>query len=525
VQWGYNRASQKTWRKDLLAPAATGQDQNFGYDGLYQVTERQRGLLNVNTTAVGGIPAQQENFSYDETGNWITYKQVNDGVLGIDETRVNNRSNQMTQVDGSSAGVSYDKNGNMLTVPTGDGLTGSSRKLEWDAWNRLTKVSDEDDNVLAEYEYDGLSRRTKVKAGGVTRHFYYDDQWRVVEERLDDATTPERQYVWHPTDRWELLFRDRSTANNGTLDERLYSLKDQLDPVAICDTSGSVVERFAYSAFGLPTFLNLSFIPQPSSFHSWSFLFHAEFTDAETGWFNYGYRYYAPSLGRWLSRDPIGVDGGLNLYGFVYSDPISFVDNTGNKPISYDEYWNKFDKRYPGRDKRKDGNRKNDYVRGCVGLVCINTGKMRNFPEEKKTAECYKTLVEAQRVARNKKCDGHCVSGSDEKGQYLKAKAAICTIHLWNDQRNPSVTFDPITGRADTSKWNHKAPAKSADYPFDYGFLNPDGNVEHANHAHGPKFNRPKWPMTIDETSPDEWTKKNGYDLELWCVVCSDEEH
>jgi hypothetical protein len=124
IQWGYNRASQKTWRKDLLAPATTGQDQHFGYDGLYQVTERQRGLLNINTTAVGGIPAQVENFSYDETGNWITYRQSNDGAPSIDETRVNNRSNQMTQVDGSSAGISYDANGNMLTVPTGDNLTG-----------------------------------------------------------------------------------------------------------------------------------------------------------------------------------------------------------------------------------------------------------------------------------------------------------------------------------------------------------------------------------------------------------------
>jgi YD repeat-containing protein len=123
VQWGYNRASQKTWRKDLLAPGSTGQDQHFGYDGLNQATERQRGLLNINATAISSIPAQQENFRYDETGNWITYRQVNDGVLGIDETRVNNRSNQMTQVDGSSAGISYDANGNMLTVPTGEGLT------------------------------------------------------------------------------------------------------------------------------------------------------------------------------------------------------------------------------------------------------------------------------------------------------------------------------------------------------------------------------------------------------------------
>jgi RHS repeat-associated protein len=335
VQWGYNRASQKTWRKDLLAPASTGQDQHFGYDGLNQVTERQRGLLNINTTAAGGIPAQVENFSYDETGNWITYKQKNEGALDIDQSRVNNQSNQMTQVDGSSAGISYDKNGNMLSVPTGEGLTGPSRKLVWDAWNRLTKVTDENDNVIAEYDYDGLSRRTKVTSGGVTKHSYYDDQWRTVEERLDSSTTPVTQHVWHPTDRWELLFRDRSTANDGTLDERLYSLKDQLDPVAICDASGSVVERFAYSAFGVPTLLNSSFIPQPSSLVDWSFLFHAEFADNETGWFNYGYRYYVPTLGRWLSRDPIGIAGGLNLYEYVRNGPTGTWDLVGLEDFTF----------------------------------------------------------------------------------------------------------------------------------------------------------------------------------------------
>jgi len=244
---------------------------------------------------------------------------------------VNNRSNQVTEVDGSAAGISYDANGNMLTVPTGEGLTGPSRKLVWDAWNRLRKVSDENDNVIAEYEYDGKTRRTKVESGGVTRHCYYDDQWRTLEERLDSSTTPVTQHVWHPTDRWELLFRDRSTANNGTLDERLYSLKDQLDPVAICDTSGSVVERFAYSAFGIPTFLDSAFIPQSSSLFGWSYLFHAEFTDAETGWFNYGYRYYVPELGRWLSRDPIGEKGGANLYGMVQNDPVNHLDRLGQE--------------------------------------------------------------------------------------------------------------------------------------------------------------------------------------------------
>ncbi len=43
----------------------------------------------------------------------------------------------------------------------------------------------------------------------------------------------------------------------------------------------------------------------------------------------YGYRYYSPSLGRWLSRDPIEERGGLNLYGFVNNDPVNRFDHLG----------------------------------------------------------------------------------------------------------------------------------------------------------------------------------------------------
>jgi len=46
----------------------------------------------------------------------------------------------------------------------------------------------------------------------------------------------------------------------------------------------------------------------------------------------YGYRYYEPETGRWINRDPIGEDGGVNLYGFVANDPLNQVDFLGNYP-------------------------------------------------------------------------------------------------------------------------------------------------------------------------------------------------
>ena len=333
VKWGYDQNSQKTWKKDALAPPSTAQDQIFTYDELVQLTMRQAGMLNINHTAVVGIPAQQENFSYDETGNWKAYQKHVNGAAVIDQSRVNNKSNQVTQIDGSSTGVSYDKNGNMLTVPTGDALSDPSNRVVWDGWNRPVRVYDADDSLIAEYRYDGLGRRITVTTAGVTRHTYYDDQWRSIEERINDSTTPERQHVWHPGDRWELLLRDRSTANNGVMDERLYPMKDQFDPVALADASGNVVERYAYSAFGIPSFLNPDFTPKDgnTSSYLWNFLFHAEFQDAETGWFNYGYRYYVPTLGRWLSRDPIGEDGGENLYVMGENNLPNFFDAYGLK--------------------------------------------------------------------------------------------------------------------------------------------------------------------------------------------------
>ena len=51
--------------------------------------------------------------------------------------------------------------------------------------------------------------------------------------------------------------------------------------------------------------------------------------DAETGYSYYGYRYYNPETGRWINRDPIGEQGGLNLYGFVANDPMNLIDPFG----------------------------------------------------------------------------------------------------------------------------------------------------------------------------------------------------
>jgi RHS repeat-associated protein len=59
------------------------------------------------------------------------------------------------------------------------------------------------------------------------------------------------------------------------------------------------------------------------------FRFSTKRTDDNTDLVLYEYRPYSPSLGRWTSRDPIGEEGGPNLYGFVRNRPVSLLDFLG----------------------------------------------------------------------------------------------------------------------------------------------------------------------------------------------------
>jgi len=326
LQYGFDRDSRRTWRQRVLT---TNLDNAYNYDGLSQVTNAAAGNLNLNHTAISGIPAQDETWNYDPTGNWSGYQTQANGAITLDQARVYDKGNRLTQIASDLQPILLDQVGRILQAPpdaTGDWT--QSLVLQWDAWSRIVQIS-QNDSFIGSYTYDGLSRRLTKTTGGVTLHAYYSDAWRPLEERIDPQTTAAAQYFWGARHRDDLVRRDRATTNGGSLDETRYVLMDYFSPSAITDENGAVTERYAFSAFGIRSIMAPDFTPITSSECEWIFAFQGKFLDEETAFLNYGFRFYSPSLGRWLSKDPITERGGNNLYGYVKNDPPNWTDALG----------------------------------------------------------------------------------------------------------------------------------------------------------------------------------------------------
>ncbi len=93
--------------------------------------------------------------------------------------------------------------------------------------------------------------------------------------------------------------------------------------------NGEIVAEYAYDAFGNTIYEDgdlADFFPHR---------FSTKYYDAETDLYYYGYRYYSPALGRWISRDPIGENGGANLFGFCHNASSVYIDPVGSIVICF----------------------------------------------------------------------------------------------------------------------------------------------------------------------------------------------
>lgn len=91
----------------------------------------------------------------------------------------------------------------------------------------------------------------------------------------------------------------------------------------VLNSDGSIAAHYEYDPYGN------TIKADGASAQENQFRFSTKYLDAETGLYYYGYRYYSPALGRWLSKDPISELGGTNLYAFTINDPVDIVDPDG----------------------------------------------------------------------------------------------------------------------------------------------------------------------------------------------------
>ncbi len=259
---------------------------------------------------------------------------------------------RLTAGSGTTNTLVYDPNGNRTQLNTTAYLYTANT-------NRLTKVGTKvvtldpsgdttQDNLSYNYTHDAAGRLKEARSGKTLKGTYtYNHQHQRTRKVAGTATT-----VYHYGLNGELL---AETTNTGTLirayvhddsapiaqvtktttDTLVHLHPDQLGtPRIATDAARSTVWRYDGNAFGdtLPnedpdgnrkkTTVNLRF---PGQYY-----------DAETKLFYNWHRYYDPRIGRYVTSDPIGLEGGMNTYAYVANGPLRYLDPYGLRVTFYE---------------------------------------------------------------------------------------------------------------------------------------------------------------------------------------------
>ncbi len=154
----------------------------------------------------------------------------------------------------------------------------------------------------------------------------------------EQVQNPQRKYVYGAYVDEPLVLVD-STG----IDEQLlwYHRSSLYSIIALTDHTGAVVERYAYDPYGNTTVLDgAGTTVLSSSAYDNPYRFTGRRHEDELGLYYYRSRYFDPELGRFLTRDFAGYKDGLNLYQYVGSNPVNFVDPLGAWRVwGYGDTW------------------------------------------------------------------------------------------------------------------------------------------------------------------------------------------
>jgi RHS repeat-associated protein len=170
----------------------------------------------------------------------------------------------------------------------------------------------------ATYTYNAYNQRTKKVTGGVTTHYVYGPGGLMLGE-YTTAGVMNREYVY-------LNGAPLAQVTAGSPETVAYLHTDHLGtPRFATNAAGTQVWSWNNDAFGTST---------PTATVTVNLRMPGQYYDAESGLFYNWNRYYNPAIGRYISSDPIGLEGGLNTFGYVGQNPVMGIDPTGEETLT-----------------------------------------------------------------------------------------------------------------------------------------------------------------------------------------------
>ena len=306
-------ALDRVTRHHVTAGNQTLHLEQFQWNAAYRLAERRQGDGEIT------------QYLHDPTGNLVRSRNSRETVWRqpdafgniYDSPRQDTRRYgpagqllHMDQGDGSIE-MAYDGEGNLIAKNTTDGLTW---KYAWDGAGRLRKLTRPDGMVIT-YAYDPLGRRISRTIGSQTTRWFWHGDTPIHQWQGDDPE-PNQVITWlHEPDTFTPLARICNGVRHEIVTDYLGN------PLMALDSEGTPQWRGQLDILGRTT-------QAEGDDELCPFRFNGQHYDSESGLHYNRFRYFDPETGLYISQDPTGLAGGINVYAYVH-DSLILVDPLG----------------------------------------------------------------------------------------------------------------------------------------------------------------------------------------------------
>ncbi|CAH5261622.1 Putative deoxyribonuclease RhsC, partial [Serratia marcescens] len=223
----------------------------------------------------------------------------------------------------------YDAWGNLISRRNGL----YEQHYRYDADNRLVQAHGRgpQGEFEAQYHYDALGRRSrkavryKGKTEQTTRFLWQG--YRLLQEQRDDGSR--RSWSYDPASPWSPLAALEQAGDSRSADIYWYHTDLNSAPLEVTDAAGNLCWSGQYDTFGkLQGQTVAGAAKRQGAQYQQPLRYAGQYQDDESGLHYNLFRYYEPEVGRFTTQDPIGLEGGLNLYAYA-KNPLIWVDPLG----------------------------------------------------------------------------------------------------------------------------------------------------------------------------------------------------